>query len=85
MLQFYYDFIDKHINREDFELTEMDTDSNSFSFSEDSIDKLINPQFQDQKNQIAKSVMWDCNNQTLQKKNGLDLHAIDGSECGRDR
>jgi hypothetical protein len=39
MLQFYYDFIDKYINREDFELLEMDTNSNYFTFSEDSIDK----------------------------------------------
>ena len=28
MLQFYYDFIDKYIDRSDFELLEMDTDSN---------------------------------------------------------
>jgi hypothetical protein len=43
MLEFYYDFIDKYIERKDFELTEMDTDSNYFAFSEDSIDKLIKP------------------------------------------
>ncbi len=42
MLQFYYDFIDKYIIREDFELLEMDLDNNYFAFSEDSIDKLLN-------------------------------------------
>jgi hypothetical protein len=43
MLQFYYNFIDKYIDRSDFELLEMDTDSNYFAFSEDSVEKLIKP------------------------------------------
>ena len=30
MLDFYYNFIDKYIDRSDFSLTEMDTDSNYF-------------------------------------------------------
>ncbi len=41
MLQFYYQFIDKYIDRSDFSLLEMDTDSNNFAFSEDNIEKLI--------------------------------------------
>ena len=44
MLDFYYNFIDKYIDRSDFELLEMDTDSNYFAFSEDSIEKLIKPE-----------------------------------------
>jgi hypothetical protein len=32
MLEFYYDFIDKYIDRSDFELLEMDTDSKYFAF-----------------------------------------------------
>ena len=48
MLQFYYNFIDKYINREDFELTEMDTDGNYFAFSEDRIDKLIKPHMREE-------------------------------------
>ena len=48
MLQFYYDFIDKYIEREDFELLEMDTDSNYFAFSEDSIEKLIKPHMREE-------------------------------------
>jgi hypothetical protein len=35
MLEFYFDFIDKYIDRSDFELLEMDTDSNYFIFSID--------------------------------------------------
>ena len=44
MLEFYYDFIDKYIDRSDFEMVEMDTDSNYFAFSEDSIEKIIKPE-----------------------------------------
>ncbi len=44
MLDFYYNFIDKYIDRSDFELLEMDTDRNYFAFSEDSIEKLIKPE-----------------------------------------
>jgi hypothetical protein len=43
MLAFYYNFIEKYIDRSDFELLEMDTDSNYFAFSVDNIDKLIKP------------------------------------------
>ena len=48
MLEFYYDFIDKYINRADFELIEMDTDSNYFAFSEDSIEKIIKPEMREE-------------------------------------
>ena len=48
MLQFYYNFFDKYIDRSDFELLEMDTDSNYFEFSEDSIEKLIKPHMRDE-------------------------------------
>jgi hypothetical protein len=50
MLDFYYNFIDKYIDRSDFELLEMDTDSNYFAFSEDSINKLIKPSMIDEYN-----------------------------------
>jgi hypothetical protein len=48
MLQFYYNFIDKYIDRSDFELLEMDTDSNYFAFSEDNIEKLIKPHMREE-------------------------------------
>jgi len=48
MLEFYYDFIDKYIDRSDFELIEMDTDSNYFAFSADDIEKLIKPELREQ-------------------------------------
>ena len=48
MLEFYYNFIDKYIDRSDFELLEMDTDSNYFAFSEDSIEKIIKPEMKEE-------------------------------------
>ena len=48
MLDFYYNFIDKYIARSDFELLEMDTDSNYFAFSEDSIEKIIKPEMREE-------------------------------------
>ncbi len=48
MLDFYYNFIDKYIDRSDFELLEMDTESNYFAFSEDSIEKLIKPEMKEE-------------------------------------
>jgi hypothetical protein len=48
MLDFYYNFIDKYIHRSDFELLEMDTDSNYFAFIEDSIEKLIKPEMREE-------------------------------------
>jgi hypothetical protein len=50
MLEFYYNFIDKYIDRSDFEMCQMDTDSNYFAFSADSIDKLIKPEMIDEYN-----------------------------------
>jgi hypothetical protein len=43
MLQFYNNFIDEYIDRSDFEVCQMDTDSNYIAFSGDSIEKLIKP------------------------------------------
>jgi hypothetical protein len=48
MLDFYYNFIDEYIDRSDFELLEMDTDSNYFAFSEDSIEKLMKPEMREE-------------------------------------
>jgi hypothetical protein len=48
MLDFYYNFIDKYIDRSDFELLEMDTDSNYFAFSEDNIEKLIKSELKEE-------------------------------------
>ena len=44
MLEFYYDFMDKFIDRSDFEYCEMDTDSAYVALSGESVDDLIKPE-----------------------------------------
>ena len=41
MLQFYSDFLDKHIDRSDFEHCEMDTDSAYIAISGESVEDLV--------------------------------------------
>ena len=44
MLQFYYDFLDKYLNRSDFQMCEMDTDSAYIAISGDSVESLVKPE-----------------------------------------
>ena len=41
MLEFYYDFLDKYIDRKDFQMLEMDTDSLYMALSKGSLDDLV--------------------------------------------
>ena len=42
MLQFYYDFLDHYLNRRDYELIQMDTDSMYFALSYDTLEEAVN-------------------------------------------
>ena len=42
MLQFYYDFLDKYLNRSDFQTCEMNTDSAYIAIAGDSVESLVN-------------------------------------------
>lgn len=44
MLQFYYDFMDSHVNRKDFQYCEMDTDSAYMSISGSSLEDVMRPE-----------------------------------------
>ena len=44
MLQFYYDFLDRYLERSDFQYCEMDTDSAYIAVSGDSVESLIKPE-----------------------------------------
>ncbi len=48
MLKVFNDFIDQYVDRRDFELLEINTDSNYLAYSEESIDKLIKPELRDE-------------------------------------
>jgi len=60
ILQFYYDFIDKYIDRKDFELILMDTDSLYMALSAKNLEDVVRPnllkEFHEEKN---KWLAWD--------------------------
>ena len=48
MLQFYYDYLDKYMNRSDFEFCENYTDSAYIAISGESIEELVRPEMLEQ-------------------------------------
>ena len=56
MLEFYYDFLDKYVDRRHSELIQMDTDSMYMALSEENLDDVIRPELMDyyQKHDKAK-------------------------------
>ena len=48
MLQFYYDFIDKYLDQQDYQYIEMDTDSAYIAISGNSIEELVKPHLREQ-------------------------------------
>ena len=61
MLEFYYDFLDKYFNRQDFELCYMGTDSFYLVMSGDSLDEIVKPELKqvyeaDKKNWLSTDI-----------------------------
>ena len=48
MLEFYYDFLGKYLDRRGFELIQMDTDSMHMTISGSSIDEIIRPELREE-------------------------------------
>ena len=48
MLEFYYDFLDKYIDRRDFELIQMDTDSMYMAIWGSEIDEIVKPNLREE-------------------------------------
>ena len=48
MLEFYYDFLDYYLSREDFQILEMDTDSNYLGITTENVEDLIKPELKEQ-------------------------------------
>ena len=48
MLEFYYDSVDKYLSREDFEYSEMDTDSAYMAISGDNFESPIKPDLREE-------------------------------------
>ena len=55
MLEFYYDFLDYYLHREDFDVLEMDTDSNCLQISASNIEDLIKPELHEEFEQTSKN------------------------------
>ena len=43
MLEFYYDFLDRYLDRRDFELIQMDTDSMYLALSTETLEEAVRP------------------------------------------
>ena len=48
MLEFYYDFLDYYLHREDFEVLEMDMDSNYLGITAENVEDLIKPKLREE-------------------------------------
>ena len=60
MLQFYYDFLDKYIDRRDYELIQMDTDSMYFALSYDTLEEAVKPELlKEFENNKKQWLSWD--------------------------
>ena len=60
MLQFYYDFLDKYIDRRDYELIQMDTDSKYLALSCETLEEVVKPELkQDFENNKKQWLSWD--------------------------
>ena len=46
MLEFYHDFLDRYFDRRDFELIQMDTDSNYMAISAEKLEDIVKPELQ---------------------------------------
>ena len=60
MLQFYYDFLDQYLDRRDYELIQMDTDSMYFALSYNTLEEAVKPELQEQFEREKKQwLSWD--------------------------
>ena len=63
MLEFYYDFLDKYIDRRDFELIQMDTDRNYMAISGERLEDIVRPElkaeYEAEKNQWLARDKWN--------------------------
>jgi len=60
MLEFYYDFLDKYVDRRDFELIQMDTDSLYMAISGKSLNEIVRPELkEDFDKHKRKWLSWD--------------------------
>ena len=60
MLEFYYDFLDRYFDRKDFELIQMDTDSNYIAISAETLEGIVKTELQKESEVKKKEwLAWD--------------------------
>ena len=60
MLEFYYDFLDRYFDRKDFELIQMDTDSNYLAISGKKLEDIVRPEMKAEFEKQKKNwLAWD--------------------------
>ena len=66
MLEFYFKFLDYYVDRQDFELIQMDTDSNYLAINADSIEEIVKPERRKQfKAETNQWLAWNkCSGRT---------------------
>ena len=55
MLEFYYDVLDKYLDRRDFKLMQMDTDLMYMAISGNSLDEIIRPELGEENDSGGKA------------------------------
>ncbi|KAL9955049.1 hypothetical protein ACROYT_G042653 [Oculina patagonica] len=60
ILEFYYDFLDKYVDRKDFELIQMDTDSCYMAISASKLEDIVKPELKEEfEAQKKQWLAWD--------------------------
>jgi hypothetical protein len=60
VLEFYYDFLDRFVDRQDFELIQMDTDSLYFALSATNLEDAVKPELREEFTKCKKDwLSWD--------------------------
>ena len=60
MLEFYYDFLDRYVDRRDFELIQKDTESNYMAISADKLGGIVHPELRAEFEATKKQwLAWD--------------------------
>ena len=65
MLEFYYDFLDRYVDRRDFELIQMDTGSNHMAILGDKLEDIVHPELRAEYDATKRWLAWDkCSRRT---------------------
>ena len=60
MLEFYHNFLDRYFDRKDFELIQMDTDSNYMAISAEKLEDIVKPDLKEEFEVKKKNwLAWD--------------------------